>query len=64
MISEQNVHDIVNSQKKFFSTGKTLDIKFRLTQLKALKKAVESHEAALVSALNKDLGRQKIEAYI
>jgi aldehyde dehydrogenase (NAD+) len=64
MISEQNVHDIVNSQKLFFSSGKTLDIKFRLAQLKSLKKAVESHEGALVSALNKDLGRQKVEAYI
>lgn len=64
MSEEHGIHKIVISQKNFFSTGKTLDIKYRMAQLKALKRAVISHEDKIVRALNEDLGRHKVEGYI
>ena len=64
MSEEHDIHKIVISQKNFFSTGKTLDIKYRMAQLKALKRAVISHEDKIVRALNEDLGRHKVEGYI
>lgn len=64
MITKEDVHNIVGSQRKFFATGKTLDVRFRIEQLKALKTALYTHEEAICLALNKDLGRHKVEAYV
>lgn len=52
-----------NISKQFFQTNKTKDLKFRKHQLKALSKSIKNHEQALLKALNKDLGKSKVEAY-
>ena len=52
-----------NISKQFFKTNKTKDLKFRKHQLKALRKSIKNHEQALLEALNKDLGKSKVEAY-
>lgn len=52
-----------NISKQFFKTNKTKDLKFRKHQLKALSKIIKNHEQALLEALNKDLGKSKVEAY-
>ena len=52
-----------NISKQFFKTNKTKDLKFRKHQLKALSKSIKNHEQALLEALNKDLGKSKVEAY-
>ena len=54
---------IVNAQRAFFLTDKTLDIDFRIRQLKRLRAAVVSHEKELTEALAADLGRSPLEAY-
>ena len=64
MEKEKEIHELVEAQRRFFNTGKTLDVSFRIKQLKALKAALISHEEAICKALNKDLGRHKVEAYI
>ena len=64
MDKEKEIHELVEAQRRFFNTGKTLDVSFRITQLKALKAALIKHEDAICEALNKDLGRHKVEAYI
>ena len=64
MITREDIQEIVASQRKFFATGKTLDIRFRIEQLKALKAALYKYEDAICGALNKDLGRHKVEAYV
>ena len=38
--TKQDIHEIVESQREFFLSGKTLDIKFRKEQLLKLKKAI------------------------
>ena len=62
MTSEQ-VRTLVESQREFFRSGKTLDVRWRLEQLKSLRQAVLSHRQELESALVEDLGRAPFEAY-
>ena len=59
----QTIHAMVEKQRAFFRTGKTLDVKYRLSQLKKLKEGVLSHRQELEDALCTDLGRAPLEAY-
>ena len=63
MITQKDVHDLLDSQRTFFKTGKTLDISFRIRQLKRLKACVMRHESEIEEALYRDLGRHYSEAY-
>ena len=66
-MTEQEIRqasEIVQAQRKFFRTGTTLPVKWRIQQLKKLKAAVLAHEADFEEALAKDLGRSKVEGYI
>lgn len=58
------IHDLVQMQRSFFLSGQTLDINWRIEQLKKLKKAVLAHEEEFEKALNEDLGRTAVEAYL
>ena len=62
--TKESIHELVEKQKSFFKTNTTLDVKWRIEQLKKLKNALITHEDDLVEALYKDLGRCKTEAYI
>ena len=64
MYTEEAIRGIVEKQRAFFQTGKTLDVSWRIAQLKKLKSAVLAHEAEFEAALNADLGRSKVEAYL
>lgn len=61
---ESQIRDIVATQRKFFRTGETLPIKWRIKQLKRLKEAVIAHQDELIGALCEDLGRSEMEAYL
>ncbi len=63
MYSEDRIRQIVDKQREFFYTGKTLDIGFRIRQLKALKRAMLTYQKDLEKALGEDLGRDPLEAY-
>lgn len=62
-IEKGRIRAIVDSQRRFFLTDKTLDVEFRIRQLMRLKKAVISYEDELTKALAADLGRDSLEAY-
>ena len=62
--SEESIRAIVEAQRKFFRTGETLPIKWRIKQLKRLKAAVLAHEKEFEQALAEDLGRTALEAYL
>ena len=64
MYTENEIHSIVEKQRVFFRSGKTLDVSWRIEQLKRLKAAVIAHEEELEAALLEDLGRSKVEAYL
>ena len=62
--SKEKVHTIVENQRKFFKTGKTLSIAFRKEQLKKLKDMMIKNQKAMEEALYKDLNRAPLEAYM
>lgn len=61
---ELAVQEILQQQRKFFSTDKTKDIEFRLTQLKKLKQAVLDHKDEIISAVQADLNKPIFESYL
>ena len=62
--NESQIREIVAAQRKFFRTGETLPISWRIKQLKRLKEAVIAHQDELIGALCEDLGRSELEAYL
>ena len=62
--SEESIRGIVTAQRRFFRTGETLPIAWRIKQLKRLKEAVIAHQDELIAALREDLGRSELEAYL
>ena len=63
MWTQEKIHNIVQEQKSFFQTGRTLDISWRKEQLRKLKQAVIRYEPELEEALKDDLGRSRTEGY-
>ena len=62
--TQETVHAIVEKQRAFFRTGATLDVNWRIEQLKKLKQAVIDHRAMLEQALYDDLRKSPVEAYL
>lgn len=62
--TEKEIEQIVATQRKFFRTGATLPIKWRIEQLKKLKAAVIAHATEFEDALTADLGRSRAEAFL
>lgn len=58
------IHDIVETQRKYFQTGATLPVAFRLEQLKKLRAALERYEGELEAALAADLGKSGYEGFM
>lgn len=54
---------IFSEQKKFFESGKSKNIDFRINELKKLKKIIKENEEEILQALKKDLGKSNFEAY-
>ncbi len=63
MWTAESVKAAVESQRDFFMTNVTLDVDWRIAQLRKLKMAIISHEQELIDALAADLGRSPAEAY-
>ena len=61
---ESQIREIVAAQRRFFRTGQTLPVKWRIQQLKRLKAAVIAHADEFTAALAEDLGRSEVEAYL
>ncbi len=57
------VEAAVVKQRTFFRTGATLDVDWRITQLKKLKDAMVKWTPEIQEALHEDLGRTAAEAY-
>lgn len=59
-----NYQNILTSQKAFFRTQKTKNLKFRKLNLEKLKKLITENEEILYEAIEKDFGKSKFETYI
>ena len=62
--TQETVHEIVEKQRAYFKTGATLDVNFRIAQLKKLRQAVLDHKELLEQALYEDLNKSPVEAYL
>ena len=63
-MQKQDIETMLASQRKFFATGKTLPVSWRLEQLKKLRASMLRHEEDLYGALKKDLGKSRMESYM
>lgn len=59
-----NTEAVVEKQRNFFKTGKTLNVSFRLRMLERLQKAIIAMENEIHKAIRMDLGKSSFEAYM
>ncbi|SCG84316.1 aldehyde dehydrogenase (NAD+) [Proteiniborus sp. DW1] len=59
----ENYHALVSNQKKFFRTGKTKDIDYRISALQRLRDGIKRNEHKFIDALKIDLNKSEFEAY-
>lgn len=62
-VTANNISAIVNKQRDFFATGQTLDLSFRVEQLRRLKSCIKSRQEEIFAALKKDLNKAPYESY-
>ena len=55
---------LVEAQRRFFASGATLPVAYRIAALKKLRQALLSHEAEIAEALGQDLGKSMEESYM
>jgi aldehyde dehydrogenase (NAD+) len=55
---------IVETQRKYFYSGKTLNVDFRIEALKRLKQCICRYETEINEAIQKDLGKSGFESYM
>ena len=58
------IKNVVNQQRKFFQTGATLPVKFRIEALKKLKANILANEKEIAAAIKADLGKSETEAFM
>lgn len=63
-MDKTEIQKLLDRQREFFLSGKTLPIAYRKEALKKLYKAVEDNEALLADALYSDLGKSRQESYM
>lgn len=60
----KNIDQILNKQRKFFRSGATLPVSFRVEMLKKLYASVKKHKAEITAALKEDLGKSEFEGFM
>lgn len=62
--TQETISAVVAAQRAYFRSGATLDVNWRIEQLKKLKQAVLDRQDLLSSALQEDLGKSETEAFL
>ena len=63
-MTESEIKALVQKQRAFFRSGKTLDVRFRQDCLKSLYRAIRDNLDGLHAALKEDLGKSASESYM
>ena len=58
------ISKIINSQKHFFNTNKTKDVRFRIETLKKLKNLLKENEKDLYNSIYSDFKKSEFETYM
>ena len=59
-----SIDNIFESQREFFKSGQTFDVKYRIQALKRLYRAIKEHENEINEALKADLGKNEFEGFM
>ncbi|MBR6630572.1 MAG: aldehyde dehydrogenase family protein, partial [Alistipes sp.] len=62
--SAERISAIVQAQREFFDSHRTLSVEYRMEMLRRLRKAITDNEEALTDALRTDLNKSYEEAYL
>lgn len=60
----EEIDELLDMQRKFFRSGATLPVSFRIRMLKKLRDAVNSHEDEIAASLKADLGKSGYESFM
>lgn len=63
-MTELEVKNIIELQRKYFLTGATLNVDTRIQALKKLRSSILRHEDKINAALKSDLGKSPFESYM
>ena len=63
-MSAGNIDKILENQRKYFQSGATLPVSFRIAMLKKLAVTIKKYENEIILALKKDLGKSASESYM
>ncbi|MDD3171901.1 MAG: aldehyde dehydrogenase [Bacilli bacterium] len=59
-----DIKNIVDTQRNYFNTGVTKNLKYRLEALQKLENSIENNKNLILEALKEDLNKSDIEAYM
>ncbi|PWJ41829.1 aldehyde dehydrogenase [Sediminitomix flava] len=59
----QSINSVLEKQKAFFKSNKTIDIQWRVQQLKKLAHVIKRYEKDILDALYKDFKKSEFEGY-
>ena len=62
-VEMEQLKEILDKQRRFFATGKTKNLDFRIAQLEILREAIISREPQIMEALKKDLNKDAFDSY-
>ncbi|REC62236.1 aldehyde dehydrogenase family protein [Chryseobacterium pennae] len=63
-MDQAQIKNLLDNQRAFFLSGKTLEIDFRLEQLEKLRDSFIKYEPKILEAVKKDMGRNDMETYL
>ena len=63
-MNNEQICALTAAQKKFFNTGTTLPVKYRIAALKKLHHCIKTRESEICAALSTDLGKSAYESFM
>ncbi len=60
----ENVSEVIQKQREFFSQGKTKELAYRLDALKRLQSLIQAFEQDIMDALKADLNKSNFDTYL
>lgn len=60
----EDINLIFKNQKEFFESGKTINVDYRIKNLKKLNDIIKKNEDKILNELTKDLGKSNFEGYV
>ena len=63
-MDREQLHTLLQKQRRYFATGATIPVKARLDALAKLGQAITKNEAKLYESLHADLGKSEMESFM